>query len=306
MLPGGSPPGTPASVFAPGLVSDTEQEYGVAVTEDWSEIYFTRLSGEQSVIMKTRRTGATWSLPIPASFSGQHNDSHPWLVPAGDKLYFVSRRPCPGAQQALNVWVVERSAEGWTAPRSLGSPVTDQTVHAPSVSESGAIYATGLMRLRHSGGQYLAAEPLTPDVDGSHPAVAPDESFVVFSARRAGALGGTDLYVVFQQPDDSWTDPANLGPNVNTDRAESSPTLSSDGRFLFFSRQEDIWWVDAAVIDAVRPDRVRRGLQGRRLEVNTTREEHDGHRYGPGVFHVVHDPQRRVVDPFVPDMCVCR
>lgn len=250
MLPGGEPPGMTAIVFAPGLVSSSAREYGVAVTEDWSEIYFTRLSGEQSVIMKARRSGVTWSSPAPASFSGQHNDSHPWLAPDGQRLYFVSRRPSPGARQALNLWLVERAAEVWTEPRSLGSPVADQTVHAPSVSESGTIYATGLIRLRLVGGQHLPAESLTPDINGSHPAVASDEAFLVFSARRGDGFGSSDLYVVFRQPDGSWTDPVNLGPSVNTDSAESSPTLSSDGRFLFFSRQENIWWADAAVVVA--------------------------------------------------------
>jgi hypothetical protein len=234
------------------LVSSAAQEYGLSVNEDWTEVYFTRLSDERSVIMTIRRTGDTWSSATPASFSGQYIDAHPWMVPGGDRIYFVSRRPCPGAQQALNVWLVERSATGWTVPRSLGSPVTDQTVHAASVGMSGAIYASGLIQLRRVGDKYLAAEPLTPDIKGSHPAVSPDESFLIFSARRAGGFGGNDLYVIFRQPDGSWGDPRNLGSGVNTEHVESSPTLSLDGRYLFFSRQEDIWWVDTAVIVAVR------------------------------------------------------
>jgi len=256
-LPGGVPPGLEAAVFAPGLVSSAAHEFGFTVNQDWSEFYFTRLSGGQSVILTSRRTGETWSPATPAPFSGQYVDEHPWMVPGGDRLYFVSRRPCPGAQQALNVWLVERAAGGWTAPRSLGSPVTDQTVHAPSLGASGTMYASGLIQLRQAGGRYLPAERLTPDVSGSTPAVSPDEDFLVYGAQRSDGFGGHDLYVVFRQPDGSWGDPRNLGSTVNTEHVESSPTLSSDGRFLFFSRRQDIWWVDAAVIDAVR-----RGQQG--------------------------------------------
>lgn len=258
LLPGGSPPGMTATVFAPGLVSSPAQEYGLTVDEDWSEIYFTRLSGEQSMIMTVHRVGESWSSATQASFSGQYIDAHPWLAAGGNRLYFVSRRPCPGARQALNVWFVERSVDGWSNPRSLGSPVTDQTVHAPTVGASGTIYATGLIQLRRSEGQYLPAERLTPDISGSHPAISPHEDFIVFSARRADGFGGNDLYVVFRQTDESWSGPVNLGPSVNSDRVESSPTLSSDGRVLFFSRQEDIWWVNAAVVDAVRPFQYRR------------------------------------------------
>ena len=33
----------------------------------------------------------------------------------------------------------------------------------------------------------------------------------------------------------------NLGPNVNTAEAESRPSLSADGRRLYFGRLGDIW-----------------------------------------------------------------
>ena len=46
-LPGGTPPRDTAVPFAPGLVSAEGEEYGVAVTEDWTEIYFTRLTGQR-------------------------------------------------------------------------------------------------------------------------------------------------------------------------------------------------------------------------------------------------------------------
>jgi len=246
-----------ASVFAPDVVSTTAQEYGVTTDQYWSELYFTRLRGEQSVIMTMHRVGETWNSATAASFSGQYNDSHPWLSPDGEKLYFVSRRPGPGASEALNVWFVERSPEGWTSPATLGSPVIDQTVHAPTVSSRGTIYATGLIQLRTVDGRYLPAERLAPDVTGSHPTVAPDEDFLVFSARRQEGFGGKDLYVIFRQADRSWTGPANLGSDVNTSSGESSPTLSSDGRLLFFSRGGNVWWVDSRVIDAVRPGHIR-------------------------------------------------
>jgi hypothetical protein len=44
----------------------------------------------------------------------------------------------------------------------------------------------------------------------------------------------------------------NLGPAVNTDKPESSPTFSSDGRFIFFTRETDIYRVSAKVMEALR------------------------------------------------------
>ena len=253
-FPGQSPPGLTAEVFLPGIVSGPAQEYGLAVTRDWSEAYFTRLEGESSSIMWMRRSDRGWSTPTPATFSDSDNDSHPWLSPDGSRIFFVSRRPCPGASQAMNLWVAERTDDGWGAAYSPGPPVTDQTMHAPSVAASGTLYATGIIRLRPVANGYGAAERLSPDIRGGHPAVAPDESFLVFSARRAGGLGGADLYVTFARPGGTWSAPVNLGPGVNTESVESSPTLSTDGRFLFFSRHDDIWWVDSSIIEALRQE----------------------------------------------------
>jgi hypothetical protein len=42
------------------------------------------------------------------------------------------------------------------------------------------------------------------------------------------------------------------GPAVNADKPESSPTFSSFGRFLFFTRKTDIYWVSTKIIEELR------------------------------------------------------
>lgn len=247
------PPDTTPEVFLPDIVSGPAQEYGLTVTEDWTEVYFTRLEGNRSTIMMMICTDDGLHLPVTAPFSGRFIDGHPSLLPDGQRMVFVSRRPCPGAKQALNPWMVERTESGWSAPKSLGKPVIDQTVHAPSFSSIGTIFASGIIMLRASEEGYLPAEKLSPDIEGYAPAIASDESFLVFSARRGGGFGGTDLYVAFAAPDGSWGEPKNLGAGINTEHVEGSPTLSLDGRYLFFSRHQDIWWVSTDAILKLRP-----------------------------------------------------
>jgi hypothetical protein len=251
--PGMEEPGQEAVVFMPGVVSTPAAEFGLAVTRDWTALYFTRIQGDASFIYRMDRTDAGWSDPYVASFSRPGGASHPWLASDESRLYFVSRRPCPGSTQALNVWTTEGTEDGWATPQPLGKPVTNQAVHAPSVSSAGTIYATGLKRLRKTDTGYAAPEKLAPDIEGSHPAVAPDESFLVFSARRHGGHGANDLYVIFARADGSWGEPINLGPGVNTETVESSPSFSSDGEFLFFSRRGEIWWVSADVVRELAP-----------------------------------------------------
>lgn len=246
------PPNVPA-VFLPGIVSTQSDEYGLAVSKDWSEIFFTRIDGDISYILMANRNKSSWGIPYIASFSRPGGAAHPWLSVDESEIYFVSRRPCIGAKQALNVWISRRSNGDWEEPKSLGKPFINETVHAPSVSESGNLYASGLKRFRKTDKGYLGSEKLKPEIQGSHPAVSSDEEFIVFSARKPGGHGGNDLYVVFKHVDDKWGKPINLGPKVNTNLVESSPTLSSDGTALFFSRNGDIWWVDSDVAQSLDP-----------------------------------------------------
>lgn len=46
---------------------------------------------------------------------------------------------------------------------------------------------------------------------------------------------GKDIYVSFLNSDDSWSEPKNIGPVVNTGEAESTPFIAPDGVTMYFS-----------------------------------------------------------------------
>jgi outer membrane protein OmpA-like peptidoglycan-associated protein len=57
---------------------------------------------------------------------------------------------------------------------------------------------------------------------------------LVFASRRAGGQGGLDLwYTTFS--DSTWSEPLNLGPEINSAYDETTPFLALDGRTLYFS-----------------------------------------------------------------------
>jgi len=95
--------------------------------------------------------------------------------------------------------------------------------------------------------------------------VSPDGSFLIVSCYdHPENIGGEslDLWVIFRTVDDSWTEPANLGPPINTVYGENCPAVSPDGRFLFFNRytgeegndENGTYWVDARILDQFRPE----------------------------------------------------
>ncbi len=77
--------------------------------------------------------------------------------------------------------------------------------------------------------------PMRPELGDGDPYFFRD-TFVVFSSRRAGGEGGSDIWwSVFSKEEGAWSRPANFGPAINSGYDEATPFLARDGRTLFFS-----------------------------------------------------------------------
>ncbi|HEY6635212.1 MAG TPA: hypothetical protein VI141_06320, partial [Acidimicrobiia bacterium] len=67
------------------------------------------------------------------------------------------------------------------------------------------------------------------------PNVRVDGREIFFYSNRTGTLGGNDIYSSTKSwSADTWGTPQNLGPNVNSAGSETRPSLSLDGRTLYF------------------------------------------------------------------------
>lgn len=56
-----------------------------------------------------------------------------------------------------------------------------------------------------------------------------------FSSNREGGYGGFDIYLSVKSALGTWSNPVNLGPEINTPLDESSPFITYDSKKLFFS-----------------------------------------------------------------------
>lgn len=78
-------------------------------------------------------------------------------------------------------------------------------------------------------------------------------TIIFTSCSGRSSMGSCDLYISYKLGDE-WTDPENMGTNINSRNWESQPSLSADGRMLYFVSdrtggygKRDIWkshWVD--------------------------------------------------------------
>lgn len=72
------------------------------------------------------------------------------------------------------------------------------------------------------------------DYSVGHPAISSDGSVMFFSSDMPGGMGGADLYICFWEGN-SWTDPVNLGDEINTSGNELFATLYNDTTLFFAS-----------------------------------------------------------------------
>ncbi len=249
-------PGKEATRFAPGIVFYNHSS--LTVSPDGQEMYW----GSTSSIMTTRLQNGRWTLPEAASFSGGSTtpmyDDVPFVAPDNNRLFFTSLRPvgseAPGKE---NIWYVERTATGWSAPKPVGAAVNGLTLHwQVSVSRAGTLFfaaqggeGRGIYASRPENGDYGKPFKLPAAINAtgreSCPYIAPDESYLVFE-RMAPDGGSGGLFVSFKAKDGAWGEPAAMNvPNIGP-----TAIVSPDGKYLFLG---GITWMSASVIEELRP-----------------------------------------------------
>jgi Tol biopolymer transport system component len=250
---GQTPPGTTPVVFAPAFVCKASAaEYGCTFTPDETEFYFSRDGNTRFIALEADG----WSKPKAAPWNTKKIDMEPHVTADGARLWFSSNRKLDGVTVGPGIWVMDRVSSGWGAPRYHGPGMY------PATSANGDLYYTDLnngegdriVMQPFEGGEYGPVEPLGDGVNGSlpsaHPCISWDGSFVVFDSPRSGSPNDPwHLYVSFRMPDASWSEAARLEETGQATIASLSP----DGRYLFFNRDGDIWWVSAEIIEGYRP-----------------------------------------------------
>lgn len=135
-------------------------------------------------------------------------------------------------------------------PRNLGAPINSPAPeYYPLVASDGTLYFStvradskghfNIYRSRPVNGEYGPPENLGPVLNGAYDnidnVIAPDQSFIVFASYgRPNGLGNGDLYISFNQGEAS-TPPKNLGAPINSVALDYTPSLSPDGKYLYWA-----------------------------------------------------------------------
>ncbi len=280
---GQKPPGLTPEVFAPEILSKSKPEWAFCsvFSPDGNEFYFTsELNENPSDIMWMRKVNNIWTQPETAPFNSPNVDNDLCLSYDENRVFWRSWRPLPGnsePEEHSKIWYAVRTTNGWGDPQPLKCGNTVVRAGYPSISNNRTLYFsygdehnTGIFQSRFVNDAYRTPEHVctvndTIDSEGDM-CIAPDESYMIVSCWRLPENNGdSDLYISFRKNDGSWTKFKNMGKSVNTINNEGCPTVSPDGKYLFYLSvgvegevvKCDTYWVDSKVIELFKPDELK-------------------------------------------------
>lgn len=116
----------------------------------------------------------------------------------------------------------------------------EQTMYfTRSTEENTSLYKLYKVTLeKDSHGNWIGQELLDineENVSIENPFVTPDGKQLYFSSNTPNGFGGFDLYVANIKVDGSLETPINLGDKINTSTDDKYPSISKDGKKLYFS-----------------------------------------------------------------------
>ena len=263
---GQSLPGETPALFAPEVLNSLSA--WVEATEfspDGTQCFASVGSADYSSVRLycAKLVNNAWTPFAQAPFSADFTYANePVFSADGATLTFTGKK----AAGTLDLWTVSHTDQGWGTPVALpfpingsakeyrGSRMADTTLYFGS-NRSGMMQvhrtrkdATGALLVE------LVGAPISVNSHEGDPCIAPDGRFLIFYSARDRK--SADLFVSFRDGNGGWRAPINLGDKFNSANDEYGAHLSSDGKYLFFTRHaaqgNSIYWVAASAIDRLK------------------------------------------------------
>lgn len=249
-----------AVLLPPTVNTPQGEEYGPTLTTDDNTLYFVGLNREDGsasedvyVSYRDRRTGDWGKARRIQELSDPYRNEAPTSVSGDGKtmLLFVEGKICFSV----------RSARGWTAPRPLPSHLLLGNWQADAMitaDGSALLFAANyaaekevqpslniFVSERDEQGRWGTPYSIGPVINTAgmerSPFLHPDMKTLYFSSDREGTTGELDVWMSRRLADtcwNCWSEPVNLGPDINTSGRDCWYKISADGTTAYFARKE--------------------------------------------------------------------
>lgn len=180
--------------------SDEHLEYFPSLSIDGERLVFTRrVAGQnEDFYFSNKQADGSWSAAVPLDgINTEFDEGAQTMTADGSYLvYTVCNRP--NGAGGCDLYFSEWTGTQWTPARSLGN---------------------------HINSRWYEAQP----------SISADGQLLFFTSNRPGGQGKNDLYACGRRPDGKWSQPFNVGKQVNTAGQDQYPFWSADGQTLFFT-----------------------------------------------------------------------
>jgi hypothetical protein len=270
-------PGLEPKVFARNLLYGDNAYPGYQTFNETGEEFYYAVTGREWRSSRIRHLSAKNPSKIDTLLlTNDKWEGEPFIAYDGSRMFFTALLPPTDRPWQSDIYYLDKTAAGWSAPHLLPPPVNTLSSewHA-SLTRSGILYFASereggrlqadIFRAVPENGLYPKVEklpsPINTEFNDCDPLIAPDERWLIFHSNRPGGYGEHDLYIGFRDRRGRWSEPNNMGPLINTAGWEMAPSLSPDGKYLFFTRrkafqtdeQSRILWVSIGIIERFRP-----------------------------------------------------
>ena len=229
--------------------------------KDWNEIDAIGISQSEIPIKATINLAK--NLPseiikenLGSNVNSAYREIAPVISPDGKTLYYTRWKHPDNLGNSKNqdVWFSEMQKDGkWGLAKPIGQPINNTEHNAIcAISPDGKTILLNNVYLKDGSmakGVSISTKTATGwgfpksitiknfknKSDYAEYSFSPNGRILIMTGQFTETQGGKDIYVSFLQPDDTWSEPKDLGKKINSADEESTPFIAADGKTLYFS-----------------------------------------------------------------------
>nr|NQU90049.1 alpha/beta hydrolase [Bacteroidota bacterium] len=255
-------PGLTPEIIAPGIISRKGfDDYGITFSRDQKLMLYTcdTIGSDKHNIFFSKLDNSGWTKPLPIPRSSKESIGEPIFSPISNTIYFAQLFINEKNELSPHIMTLNIIQNGWEEPKMLmpglfASSTNDQTIYVTDVLiGSYPMEKADIVKYEKRGNIYIKRKILNDKINSEyqefHPFVAQDERFIIFDSNRPGGFGDYDIYISFKDNKNEWGVAINLGPEINSSEYDGVATISTDGKYLFYCHNHDIYWVSVKIIE---------------------------------------------------------